>query len=130
MQDRIRPLDEVLLQRTAGPYIGSGADIARHQANVALPPKADKLQTFRDVRLVPKADICAAGKMTAYSITSSASASTPGGIVRASALAVLRLITNSNLVGCTTGSWAGFSPLKMRSTYDAAPRHWSSTSAP
>jgi hypothetical protein len=34
---------------------GSGADIARHQANVALPPKADELQTFRDVRFVPKA---------------------------------------------------------------------------
>jgi ABC-type uncharacterized transport system substrate-binding protein len=35
-----------------------------------------------------------------YSITSSAVASSVGGIVRPSALAVLRLSTNSNLVDC------------------------------
>ena len=40
------------------------------------------------------------GKKDGYSITSSASASSVGGTVRPSALAVLRLITNSNLVGC------------------------------
>jgi GAF domain-containing protein len=33
----------------------------------------------------------------------------------AQAVAVLRLITNSNLIGCTTGRSAGFSPLRMRS---------------
>ena len=49
-----------------------------------------------------------------HSITSSAMASTPGGIVRPSALAVLRLTTSSNLVGCTTGKSAGFSPLRTR----------------
>jgi hypothetical protein len=31
-------------------------------------------------------------------------------------LAVLRLITNSYLVGACTGRSAGFSPLRMRST--------------
>jgi hypothetical protein len=35
-----------------------------------------------------------------HSITSSTRASIKGGIVRPSALAVLRLITSSNLVGC------------------------------
>jgi hypothetical protein len=35
-----------------------------------------------------------------YSITSSALASNDGGTVRPSALAVLRLITNSTSVGC------------------------------
>jgi hypothetical protein len=35
------------------------------------------------------------------------------GIDRPSALAVLRLMTNSNLVGCTTGKSAGFSPLRI-----------------
>ena len=35
-----------------------------------------------------------------YSITSSAVASSEGGMVIPRALAVLRLITNSNLVGC------------------------------
>src|SRR5439155_10272690 len=38
-----------------------------------------------------------------YSITSSARASTAGGIVRSSAFAVLRLITSSYLVGACTG---------------------------
>ena len=36
----------------------------------------------------------------------------PTGVLRA--LAVLRLITNSNFVGCTTDRSAGFSPLRMR----------------
>src|SRR5262249_54578488 len=42
-----------------------------------------------------------------HSITSSASASSLSGIWRPSALAVFRLITNSNLVGCWTGSSPG-----------------------
>src|SRR5262249_47528784 len=49
-----------------------------------------------------------------HSITSSASASSLSGISRWRAFAVVRLITNSNLVGCTTGRLAGFSPLRMR----------------
>ena len=51
------------------------------------------------------------GSPVHYWITSSARASTAGGIVRPSALAVLRLITNSNFVGCSTGRSAGFAPL-------------------
>src|SRR5262249_29082720 len=51
-----------------------------------------------------------------HSITSSARASTVAGISRPSAFAVLRLITNSYLVGACTGRSAGFSPLRMRST--------------
>ena len=51
-----------------------------------------------------------------YSITSSARASSVGGISKPSALAVLRLITSSYLVGACTGRSAGFSPLRMRST--------------
>src|SRR5262245_4114279 len=50
-----------------------------------------------------------------YSITSSARASSEGGTVMPSALAVLRLITSSYLVGACTGRLAGFSPLRMRS---------------
>src|SRR5215472_9330089 len=50
---------------------------------------------------------------TFHSITSSASASNVGGISRPSALAVLRLITNSNLVGCVTGSSSGLAPLRI-----------------
>ena len=51
-----------------------------------------------------------------HSITSSARASSACGTTRPSALAVLRLITVSNLVGACTGRSAGFSPLRMRST--------------
>src|SRR6516225_8013477 len=51
-----------------------------------------------------------------HSITSSAIESTSCETSRPSALAVLRLITNSNLVGCNTGSSAGFSPLRIRAT--------------
>src|SRR5215831_10475189 len=46
-----------------------------------------------------------------HSITSSASATNLSGIRRPSALAVLRLITNSNLVGCCTGRSAGLAPV-------------------
>src|SRR5262249_49572579 len=51
-----------------------------------------------------------------HSLTSLATESSVGGIVRPSALAVLRLITSSYLVGACTGRSAGFSPLRMRST--------------
>ena len=51
-----------------------------------------------------------------HSITSSARASSVGGMSKPSAFAVLRLITNSYLVGACTGRSAGFSPLRMRST--------------
>src|SRR5262249_31803886 len=49
-----------------------------------------------------------------HSITSSAMASTPGGTVRPSAPAVFMLMTSSNLVGCSTGRSAGFSPFRIR----------------
>jgi hypothetical protein len=58
-----------------------------------------------------------------HSITSSAMASSPGGIVRPSALAVLRLITNSNLVDWMTGRSAGFSPLRILPVYTPAWRY-------
>src|SRR6516165_2783858 len=50
-----------------------------------------------------------------HSITSSARASSVGGISRPSALAVFRLITSSNLAGCWTGRSAGFAPLRILS---------------
>src|SRR5262249_48290114 len=49
-----------------------------------------------------------------HSITSSASESRLSEILTPSAFAVLRLITNSNFVGCNTGRSAGFSPFKIR----------------
>src|ERR1700731_1761637 len=58
-----------------------------------------------------------------YSITSSARASSLSGIASPIAFAALRLITSSNLVGCSTGSSAGFAPFRTLSTYSAARRY-------
>ena len=49
-------------------------------------------------------------KPHSYSITLSARASSSGGMSSASALAALRLITRSNLVGCSIGSASGLAP--------------------
>ena len=49
-----------------------------------------------------------------YSITSSARPSNESGNVMPSALAVLRLMTSSTFVACTTGKSAGLSPLRTR----------------
>src|SRR5262245_41549296 len=51
-----------------------------------------------------------------HSITSSARAMSVGGIVSRSALAVVRLMTRSNLVGCSIGRSAGFFPRRILST--------------
>src|SRR5690348_11334847 len=58
-----------------------------------------------------------------HSITSSARASIAGGIVRLSVFAILRLMTNSNLVGCSTGKSLGLAPCKILSTNSAARRN-------
>jgi hypothetical protein len=56
-------------------------------------------------------------ELTAFhSITSLARASSVGGTLSPIAFAVLRLITNSNLVGCSTGRSAGLAPLSILST--------------
>ena len=46
----------------------------------------------------------------------------PAGMVRSSALAVLRLITSSNFVGCNIGKSAAFSPLRTQRLRDAPDR--------
>src|SRR5262249_59497244 len=69
-------------------------------------------------------------RTSVHSITSSARASSVEGTSRPSACAVFRLITSSYLVGACTGRSAGFSPLRMRSTYSAATRNWLLRSGP
>ena len=51
-----------------------------------------------------------------HSMISSARASSDCGIESPSALAVLRLMTSSNLVGCSMGRSAGFAPFRILST--------------
>src|SRR5262249_33872444 len=65
-----------------------------------------------------------------HSITSSAATSSACGTVRPSALAVLVLITRSYLVGCSTGTSAGFVPRKILSTKSAARRNRSAIFGP
>src|SRR5258708_6072486 len=77
----------------------------------ALPSEADIRASLQPVCFVPEADSCSATRR--YSITSSARASNEGGTVRPSALAVLRLITSSYLVGCSTGRSEGLVPLRI-----------------
>src|SRR5439155_16939460 len=67
-------------------------------------------QRPRGCRAADERDELAAG----HSITSSAMASTPAGIIKRSAFAVFRLMTSSNLLDCTTGRSAGLSPLRTR----------------
>jgi hypothetical protein len=55
-------------------------------------------------------------RLAAHSITSSASAKSLSGTVRPSALAVFKLMTRSNLVGCSTARSAGFAPRRILST--------------
>src|SRR5256885_1790459 len=57
-----------------------------------------------------------ASVVAAQRITSSAWKSSVGGIVRPRALAVFRLITNSNFIGCSTGRLAGLAPFRILST--------------
>ena len=66
--------------------------------------------------------------LTSYRITLSARASTFGGIIPI-CFGVLRLMTNSNFVGCSTGKSAGLAPLRILSTYVAARRAKSIPSA-
>src|SRR5580765_2701311 len=66
----------------------------------------------------------------AYCTTSSTRDKIDWGIVRPSALAVLRLITSSNFVGCSTGRSTGLAPLRILSTKTAARRQMSLRSAP
>ena len=52
----------------------------------------------------------------AYSITSSVTASILSGTRNPSVLAVLRLMTRSNLVGCSIGKSPGLAPFRILST--------------
>jgi len=51
-----------------------------------------------------------------HSMTSSARASSVYGSVKPSSVAVLRLMTSSNFVGCSTGRSAALAPFKILST--------------
>jgi hypothetical protein len=78
-------------------------------------PIDDWPRSWRDVRYVPKAELSIRSKERPYSITSVAATRSDEGIVRPIEIAVLRLMTSSNLTGAWTGSSLGFAPRRMRS---------------
>jgi hypothetical protein len=80
--------------------------------HVCFSPDSDRTADIQDRQLRAITGLMRRSKPL-YSITSSARASKEGGTIRPSALAVFMLITNSNLVGCSTGRSAGLAPLRI-----------------
>ena len=65
-----------------------------------------------------------------YSITSSARSSSASGTARTIARAALRLMTSSNVAGCSNGSAPGWAPRRILSTWPAACRYIAASPAP
>jgi hypothetical protein len=89
--------------------LGHKRTFALQQAMSAITPKADMCGATGDVRFGPKADIALFDHLIG-------ARKELGGIVMPRALAVLRLMASSYLLGACTGKLAGFSPLRIRST--------------
>src|SRR5262249_14355864 len=96
------------------------SDIARRGIGRSSTEEADdRCRLLRTPRERPRSHRAAEQRdelAAPHSITSSARASKIGERSKPSALAALRLITNSNLVPCWTGKSAGFAPLRILST--------------
>ena len=87
----------------------------------ALAPNLKSILRARMRKIVlqhnlPQADICSAAKRPRHSITSSARRRMDVGNSMPIAFAVLRLITVSKFVTCSTGRSAGFAPRKTLAT--------------
>jgi hypothetical protein len=95
--------------RRPTPVIFDREEASRRSTHGRNAPKATTGRLNVARRDGPEADF-----RPAYSITSSAAASSDGGTVRSSNLAVWVLMTSSNLLDCITGKSAGLSPLRMR----------------
>ena len=106
---RLSIAQNVQSQRNAHIRLGHSRRVADVQDGSALSSTAEGRAVGRRFSTVLEAEID-----WLHSITSSAAASSVAGTVRPRVLAVLRLITSSNFVGCTIGRSAGFSPLRMR----------------
>ena len=114
--------NELEFSATRMSALGQKQTLGKVRLMSALPPKADIGTQPRNVCFVPIADILQRGKERRYSITLSARSSNDSGIVKPSALAVVRLMTKSYLVGCSTGMSAGFAPRRILSVISAARR--------
>src|SRR5262249_51218 len=84
----------------------------------------------RDCRAAEQRDEPAPLHRCNHSITSSPVASSVGGTVTPSALAVFTLTASSNRTGCSTGRSAGCVPCRILCTYPAARRYRSGRLGP
>ena len=88
-------------------------------ATAEVPSTTESLCATKDLPLCASFRLMQCSKVRGliwcdHSITSLAWMISDCGTVAPSAFAALRLITNSNLLACTTGRSAGFAPLRMR----------------
>jgi hypothetical protein len=84
----------------------------QHLDNVPNPPEPPVADSFPAVSLGPRYVWSSSETRSTCQIRSANTRSTKG-ISSPSALAVSRLMTNSNLVDCCTGRSAGLAPLRM-----------------
>ena len=82
-----------------------------------------QLRSRRRTKLTGAVTAMILSRASDHSITSSARSRNASGIDRPSALAVVRLMTSSNLDGCSTGISPGFVPRRILSTNSAARRN-------
>src|SRR5262245_36214399 len=101
--------------RQRDPTLEGHAGRADHLEPVPFGVSSPVVALSVPVRTVLRHKVSEVGKQRHW-ITSSARSSTDGGIVRPRAFAVFRLMTSSNLVGCSTGGSAGLAPLRILST--------------
>jgi hypothetical protein len=92
---------------------------ARENKDIGRLAGLDSLDQLRgkaigDCELVPARFLELWRQLLQNALEGDGAASSAGGTVRPSALAVLRLTISSNLVGCITGRSAGFAPLRIR----------------
>ena len=99
-----------------GAIIPSVANLPAAVFDVRYAPNSDQILRRSEMTRCAISRLMRRSKWHSYSITSSARVSSEGGTVRPSALAVLRLMASSNLVGCVTGRSAGLAPPRMRPT--------------
>jgi len=103
---------------------GSLADICSAKGHVRFNSESGHVRCNYRCRLWANSGLMQRSNSHTYSITSTAVASNVAGTSRPSALAVVTLMTRSNLVGCSTGISPGFAPRRILSTYSAARRYW------
>src|SRR4029453_3922731 len=103
-----------------------GAERLPRHTESRTPPTPQRRRRPDDGKRDDSQFSCCEGEPLAHDhwITWSARPSTDGGIVGPRAFASLRFMTNSNLVGRSTGRSAGLAPLRILSTEGAGPRNW------